>query len=467
MSGKCKRILLTGGRSFVALDLARHFARLGHAIVVAESVPVHLCRYSRSVQKSYLVPQPNSQTEAYLDALLAIVQDEQIDLLIPTCEEIFFIAGGLERLHLYCEVFTEPLARMRRLHNKWDFNQRALQYGLRVPETRLLTSQQDLQLFIARNQRPFVLKPVFSRFATKVLMVEVAEQASRPLQNLTISEDYPWVAQEKITGKAFCSYSLARSGKLVAHALYAENFTSGQGTCIDFTLAEHPEIDRWVERFVELEQFTGQIAFDFIVTDAGEVFPLECNPRATSGIHLFRHNDQFPELFLRNDNHNQPVLKPEASTQAMIAPAMLVYGLPAIHSWKRLKEWLRVWLQAKDVIFDLHDRKPFLCQLFILWYNWQGSHASGLSLQAFSTRDIEWNGQVLEGERFDIARQNKHLLHSSSGAAEFKRNRGASASIEYSAVYHRHLPLYRRLCWLILSPLLKKIGVPLLQKYKL
>lgn len=394
MSKKCKRILLTGGRSFVALDLARQLARLGHHIVVAESVSVHLCRYSKHVQKNYLVPQPNNETEGYIDALIHIVRVEQIDLLIPTCEEIFFIARRLECLQNYCDVFVESFVALKRLHSKWDFNQRALSYGLRVPETHLLTSQQGLEQFIKQNYHSFVLKPVFSRFATNVVMVDVAEQTTRSFRHLNISEQFPWVAQEQIVGKAFCSYSIARKGKLVAHALYTETFTAGRGTCIHFAQIEYPEIERWVEHFVALEQFTGQIAFDFIVTAAGEIFPLECNPRATSGLHLFQQQSQFPALFLENEEHNRPVLKPEASTQAMIALAMLVYGPPAIRSWRRLKEWLRILSHARDVIFDLYDLKPFLCQLSILWFNWKGSRATGLSLKAFSTLDIEWNGAI-------------------------------------------------------------------------
>lgn len=58
------------------------------------------------------------------------------------------------------------------------------------------------------------------------------------------------------------------------------------------------------------------------------------------------------------------------------------------------------------------------------------------------------------------------LLHESAGAAQFKRNRGATAEIEYSAVYDRHLPLYRRMGWAMLSPLLNRVGVPIMQKYK-
>ncbi|NIK75187.1 hypothetical protein FHS15_000285 [Paenibacillus castaneae] len=65
------------------------------------------------------------------------------------------------------------------------------------------------------------------------------------------------------------------------------------------------------------------------------------------------------------------------------------------------------------------------------------------------------------------AAEREQLLHLSSGAAHFKRIRGAAPAIEYSAVYVKHLPLGRRWAWTILGAILNKIGVPLMRKYKL
>ncbi|BAZ37230.1 hypothetical protein NIES4101_31510 [Calothrix sp. NIES-4101] len=59
------------------------------------------------------------------------------------------------------------------------------------------------------------------------------------------------------------------------------------------------------------------------------------------------------------------------------------------------------------------------------------------------------------------------ILHQSSGAAEFKRFRGFIGNIEYSAVYHHHLPLQRKLIWLFLELLVNQIAVPLMKKYRL
>lgn len=75
--------------------------------------------------------------------------------------------------------------------------------------------------------------------------------------------------------------------------------------------------------------------------------------------------------------------------------------------------------------------------------------------------------RMLSSLLIELACERGLLLHESSGAAQFKRNRGAVAEIEYTAVYVRHLPLRRRWCWTSLEWLLVKIGVPLLRKFKL
>ena len=55
----------------------------------------------------------------------------------------------------------------------------------------------------------------------------------------------------------------------------------------------------------------------------------------------------------------------------------------------------------------------------------------------------------------------------SSGAASFKRNRGAEPALEYMAVYNRHLSLKNRIATAIVQKILKYIGVPLIRRFEL
>lgn len=157
-----------------------------------------------------------------------------------------------------------------------------------------------------------------------------------------------------------------------------------------FEAIEHPRAFEWIEFFVKKTGFTGQIAFDFIESGkAGEIFPLECNPRATSGVHLFEREDRL-DLTLLGLGDGCSI--PRAGRMGMLGLAMLIYGPLSIRSLFQFKSWVRVVVHAKEVIFRLSDPAPFFYQFICLFYLWKKSLADDTSLLESSTHDIEWNG---------------------------------------------------------------------------
>jgi hypothetical protein len=69
------------------------------------------------------------------------------------------------------------------------------------------------------------------------------------------------------------------------------------------------------------------------------------------------------------------------------------------------------------------------------------------------------------GTRYALDRQLQFNM--SSGATGFKRNRGATAEMEFTAYYLRHLPLSRRAPFTLLRTVADRIGMPLLRTYEL
>jgi predicted ATP-grasp superfamily ATP-dependent carboligase len=377
-----KTVLLTGGRAPVTLELARMFKRQGNRVIVAESVRTHLCRASASVDKNYEVPKPRWNPDAFVAALSEIVVRERVDLLLPTCEEIFYVAHGCEKLEKLCSVFIEPLDKLRLLHNKWEFVQLARQFNLHVPETSLITSV----AMLADVNFPIVFKPVFSRFASKVI---IAHDPHPLIIQPTLEQ--PWVAQQLVYGQQLCTYSVAREGRILAHTTYLARFTAGQGAAIHFKHIEHLAAFEWVQKFVIGMNFTGQIAFDFIETETGELFSLECNPRATSGIHLLISNFDFANVFW---NDVSGLVTPDPAREAMLALAMLIYGLPAAIAARTIPQWATAFTRSRDAAFSFNDPLPALWQLVSLLVFIIKGHRLGITPLEASTYDIEWNGEM-------------------------------------------------------------------------
>ncbi len=375
-------ILFTGGRAPATLDLARAFHRAGHTVFMAESLRGHLSQPSNAIKANFAVPAPRQSKEAFLVALKKIVAENQIHLLIPTCEEVFYTAMAHDELPL----FAEPLETLKRFHNKWSFVVGAVDDELYVPETMLIQNQDDL-LHAYAHWRGLVLKPVYSRFASRTLVLPPLQKA---LSTLTFDSKELWIAQEYIEGQAYCTYSVCHRGRITAHTTYPSRFTAGQGATIVFQHVEHAAIFSWVRTFVEKNEFTGQVAFDFIETPDGQLFALECNPRATSGVHLLASHPKFVEAFLHPE---MDCITPVGNRSYMLSAAMLLYGLPSAVKNGRISDWLKTFFSSDDVILDFKDLLPFVMQLRSILATYAVAKRKGISLLEASTFDIEWNGE--------------------------------------------------------------------------
>ena len=403
-AGDTKRILLTGGRSPAALELARLLHRAGHRVFAAESSRYYLTRVSSAVTHSFAVPAPAHGTASYAAALEAIVRRERIDLLIPSNEEIFHVAGGLHRLSRHCRVWAAPLETLHELHHKGRFTALAERFGLLVPRTTTITDpSQWLALAEHAAQEGdggLVLKPVYSRFASRVMVLSRSETKEARRRRLeasvsAVSERTAWVAQQYIDGSHYCSYSIAHEGRVVAHAAYPSRYRVGMGASVHFEAIEHPGIRAWVSRFAEAAGFTGQLAFDYIESQDGRLYAIECNPRATSGIHLFGPDDGLDRAFLAPEQLAAAgtVVEPRSGSSAMLALPMVMCGLRQNRRLSDWQAWMNAYLSSRDVVYRQSDPWPALEQLQLAWDVWRHSRRLRIPLTEATTYDIEWNGE--------------------------------------------------------------------------
>lgn len=75
--------------------------------------------------------------------------------------------------------------------------------------------------------------------------------------------------------------------------------------------------------------------------------------------------------------------------------------------------------------------------------------------------------RLLTATTFERAIAGGDTVNFSAGAAGFKRLRGGEPSIEYSAVYARHMPARTRRALAALSLLTRRVGVPIMRRFAL
>ncbi|MCH9622127.1 MAG: hypothetical protein S4CHLAM20_15620 [Chlamydiia bacterium] len=351
-----KTVLITNGRFFGTLDLIRNLSENGVRVIVAETTKFHLCAYSNANAKNFLIPSPRKCEAGFIQRLLEIMKEEQVDLFIPGWEDVLIVSKHLDQFPSN-KVFTSDFALVNSLHNKWEFSKLLTRLGYSTPTTFIINSQKDLQNIPFSS---FYLKYCYSRASNGTIFIKDKSK----IPKIDFDESSPIIAQEPIFGNQYSTYSICHNGKVTAHATYPYNYLkcdpskSRTGYCLSFEEVEHVGIYKFVEDFVDKTKFTGSIAFD-IFEDDGVLKILECNPRLTAGVSLVSQQNNLASAYF---NEVDRPLFPKKETQVQYAIASILYRtVPSIKNGS-IKPFILTTFKAKDIVYHSKDLKPFFFQ---------------------------------------------------------------------------------------------------------
>jgi len=357
-------VLVSGGKMTKALHLARAFHAAGHRVVLTETERYRYCahRFSNAVDAFHVMPEPGSK--AYGPAMETLVLREGVDVFVPVSSPASSVPeaqiattlpGGCQTLHLDLEAIEE-------VDDKERFAIAARSLGLRVPKSIRITDPAQVETFdFSDETRPFILKSIaydpLHRLDLTPLPIANARANSAYIRSLPISSSNPWVLQEYIEGDEFCTHGTAVDGKLTAYCCCASSPFQ-----INYEHLNIPEIQTWVEHFVEGRNLTGQVSFDFIrELDTGEIFAIECNPRTHSAITLFTNFVELSDAYLSNPPRPDTLLPPAAArpTYWIAHEIWRLGGALVGQGDRRVGSIMATLLGGRDAVFQWRDPIPF------------------------------------------------------------------------------------------------------------
>ena len=363
-----KTILISGGKATKALQLARSFHASGHRVVLAES-EMHWFtghRFSNSVSRFYTLPEADLNPEGYIEAFKDIVKKENVDIYVPVCTPSTSYYDSLVKSSLSgCEVFHFDVDVTQMLDDKFAFTETARNIGLSMPKAYKITNaEQVINFDFSQETRKYILKSIpydaIRRLDLTKLPCETPEATAAFVKSLPISPEQPWIMQEFIPGKEYCTHSTVRNGEVKLHCC-----SDSSAFQINYEQVEHPQILEWVKQFVSTLGITGQISFDFIQAEDGEIYAIECNPRTHTAIMMFYNHPGVADAYLSEDTYAEPV-QPLASSKPIYWLYHEVWRLTSVKSLEKLQTWLRNIFRGKDAIYSFSDPLPFL-----MVHHWQ------------------------------------------------------------------------------------------------
>ena len=356
-----RTVLISGGKMTKALTLARSFHAAGHRVVLVEQAKYRLTghRFSRAVAAFHTVPKP--QSPDYAQALLDIVRREGVDVYVPVCSPAASLYDALAAplLAPYCEVLHGDAATIRTLDDKFAFTKLAESLGLPVPDAhRICTPDQLAGADFSGPQlagQPYILKSIpydpVHRLDLTPLPRPTAQETADFARSKPISPDTPWILQSLVRGQEYCTHSTVRAGRVQVYCCCRSSAFQ-----VTYELVDRPEIERWVRGLVEPLKLTGQFSFDFIETDDGRVYAIECNPRTHSAITMFHDHPDLAAAYL--DDGGPVITRPAPGSRPTYWIYHELWWLITGQGSARAR--LRTMLRGRDAIFDWSDPLPFL-----------------------------------------------------------------------------------------------------------
>ncbi len=371
-------VLLTLGRMPKGLDLARGLKAAGCTVFVADPHKNHICRHSNTVAKSIQVTAPNVSESRYLKDMVEAIRAHGIKLVIPVSEESVYAAKLIERLPDGVRFFGPAFETARDLHDKLRFNQIAAGLGLRVPKTARLGSPEADAIAAASD---VIIKPIHASAGIDIKTIRKGTPLprSRPRDSLV---------QQKMTGRLLSCLSLARDGRCLGTAVYEGTIFSGSVAIAFRRAIDSRPVEDWASRFIEATGYNGFISFDMFVEDDGHAYAIECNPRLTSGIHLFDTADLAHAVVA--PTRTAPVQFRTQRAFQHFWPCLGVTEMALIKGGFREK--FHHLIRSADITWSGEDIMPFVminfCSMEILKKCWRGQ----MSLGEAAITDVEWRG---------------------------------------------------------------------------
>jgi hypothetical protein len=276
---RATRVLLSEGSSLSAREAVSTLGLAGYRLHIASSDTNCLCRFSRFVDRVHAAPASGKNPEAYLNAVLDIVEREHIDILLPVHEQAYLFAAARHRLPVGLGIAVADFAAFQQVQSKAAFSTLLSQLGIPQPPTRIAFSSDE---FTGATDFPCYAKTAFGNASAGVWRLENAAEAAALSQDLARLGAFAHgvLIQLAAAGALERTQTVFDRGRLVAcHSYRQIEAGPGGGDVVKRSIVRH-DIRAFAARIGAALAWHGALSFDTIA-DAATNTPLfiDANPR--------------------------------------------------------------------------------------------------------------------------------------------------------------------------------------------
>ncbi|KAB1654037.1 carbamoyl-phosphate synthase large subunit [Pseudoclavibacter chungangensis] len=384
------RVLVTSSRNPFALDIVRKLATTGSTVVASDTFDGAVGSHSKYLLAHEVTASPTFDTDAFTADVVRIVEHYELDTIIPTFEEAFYLSARRADLPSHVRLYTGEFTQLAHLHDKNSFQRIAKAADVPVPETIIATDDASLRAATERYPHWFA-RAAFSRGGVALLTNTGPIAAQSDIADVHPTREQPWLVQPFVSGPMVCTYSTVIDGRVTSHATYRAIEQWENSTAVGFESIDSTVTFEYVQRIVgQLGNYSGQLSFDFVDHDGG-LLGIECNPRTTNGVTLMTA-EHFATA-VSTPGSGPFVVEPGVRTEISAAVLAEAFAQPLRHMPTSVRELLTV----PDLGKGWHDGGAMLWAPAALVHGLRlgrGQHEKALAALG---EDIVWDGGPIEG----------------------------------------------------------------------
>lgn len=333
MVNKMKKVLVTDCNSRKALCVVRSLGKQGYKVIAADKDRLNMTRFSKYCSNFFHFPSPLTSEIEYIYRLKSIINEENIDVLIPMEDETVELI--VKNINLFENVKTllPDYETFMIARDKGETLKKAIKYGVSCPTTFFVNDIEELNKIKSELSYPVIIKPRISSGSRGIIHVNNENELIKKYQEIHYNYPNP-ILQHYLAGnfkKVQVLILMDRNHKVKALCSYEgiREFPVSGGPVTMWKTISNPELEKITIEFLEHLKWVGFAEVEYIVNrDTGQSYLMEINPRFSANIALAVHvGVDFPLLLTKlalNENVKTVVNKKEDQYCQWLIPGDLL-----------------------------------------------------------------------------------------------------------------------------------------------
>lgn len=299
------KVLILDGGNQNTLAAARYLGKAGHHMHIVAPAKNSLALFSKYCHRAHLLPDPRTHAESYMNQLLALLQSEKFDVLIPMGFRSYQLcAAHAAEIQQYASLTITTPQNIALASDKRLTYALAEKLGVPIPKTFKVKSLDEVNKI--ETDFPVVIK---SSFESGTNVVEYARNKKELLQKFEAMvkkhrfkpEDYP-IIQQYISGDGYGFFAFYENGDCRAffmhHRLREYPVSGGASVCAE-SFYDEVLMEQGKKLLDELK-WNGVAMVEFKKHSDGEYKLMEINPKFWGSLELaLAAGVNFPAMLLQ------------------------------------------------------------------------------------------------------------------------------------------------------------------------